>query len=238
MFTELETLLRQAAGGLPQPSAESTSRARQRALATVGRRRRRPLALAVVAGLLAAGALLGTLVVPSSGTADEPYGLGFAPVPGWNAVEDGGDGTPMRPAVAIAANVPLSPRDDADPLPLSTLRTLPPDGIVMVAIFTARDPEQLHDRYFPEHALPLRVSDAAPSPVPIPRPGRLLSQVHLVAAVNRHNVDLTVYFGVEHPSAAHLAAAQRQLDRLIVRTKPPEVAGHSRPGVPRFARPQ
>lgn len=240
MSTELENLLRRAARGLPQPSKESTSRARQRALAAVGRRRRRrrPVALALVAGLIAAGAVLGALIVPSSGTADEPFGLGFVPAPGWNAVHDGGDGTPTRPTVAIAANVPLSPRDDADALPLSTLRTLPPEGIVMVAIFTARGGESMHDRYFPPRTLPLRVGEGDPYGVASLRPGRPLGQVHLTAAVNRHNVDLTVYFGVERPSAAQLAAAQRQLDRLVVRTKPPDLSGRSWRGVPPFEAPQ
>lgn len=240
MSTELENLLRRAARGLPQPSAESTSRARERALAAVGRRRRRrrPVALALVAALMVAGAVLGTLIVPSPGTADEPFGLGFLPAPGWNTVHDGGHGTPMRPTVAIAANVPLSPRDDADALPLSTLRSLPPEGIVMVAIFTARDVERMHDPYFARRTLPLRVGDGELYGGASLRPGRPLGQIHLVAAVNRHNVDLTVYFGVERPSAAQLAAAQRQLDRLVVRTKPLDLTGRSRRGDSPFEDPQ
>jgi hypothetical protein len=224
MSTDLETLLRRAAHGLPQPSAESTSRARNRALSTAARRRRlrRPLALAVATVLAAVATLLGTMIVPGSGTADEPFGLGFVAAPGWNVIHDDGDGTPFRPAVSIAANVPLSPKDDAQGLPLSTLLSLPPDGIVMIAIFTARG-ERMHDSYFPRSSLPLRAGDAQPYGVWM-RPGRRLGQVHLTAGVNRHNVDLTIYYGVESPSAAHVAAAQRQLDRLIVRTRLPTLA--------------
>ena len=224
MSTELESLLRRAGSGLPPPSAESTSRARERALASAGRRRlrRRPAALLLVAALASAAALLGTMIVPGSGTADEPFGLGFVAASGWNVLADGGDGTPFRPAVSIAANVPLSPKDDAQGLPLSTLLSLPPDGIVMIAIFTARG-ERMHDSYFPRSSLPLRAGDAQPYGVWM-RPGRRLGQVHLTAGVNRHNVDLTIYYGVESPSAAHVAAAQRQLDRLIVRTRLPTLA--------------
>ena len=227
MSTELETLLRRAGRGLPEPSRESTSQARERALATVRRRRlrRRPVALALAAALVVASALLAALIVPSSGTADEPFGLGFVAAPGWNVLHDDGDGTPFRPAVAIAANVPISPDDDAQGLPLSTLLSLPPDGIVMIAIFTARG-DEAHDKYFPRRGLPLRAGDAQPYGVWMP-PGRRLGVVHLTAGVNRHDVDLTIYYGSEHPSAALVAAAQRQLDRLIVRTRLPTVASRN-----------
>jgi len=233
MSTELETLLRRAGGGLPEPAPEVTDRAREAALAAAVRRRRlrRPLALALATMLAALAALAGSLVVPSPGTADEPFGLGFVRAPGWNVIQDGGDGTPMRPAVSIAANVPFSPKDDAEGLPLSTLMSLPPDGIVMIAIFTARG-EKMHDSYFPRRSLPLRAGKAETFGVWI-RPGLPLGQVQLKAGVNRHNVDLTIYYGLEHPSAALVAAAQRQLDRLVVRTRLPVS-----PGAPQLEGPE
>jgi hypothetical protein len=101
--------------------------------------------------------------------------------------------------------------------------TLPPNGIVMIAIFTARG-ERMHDSFFPKRSLPLRAGQVEVFGIWV-RPGRPLGQVQLKAGVNRHNVDLTVYYGVEHPSAALMAAAQRQLDRLIVRTRLPASPG-------------
>jgi hypothetical protein len=233
--TELERLLRGAGAGLPEPSPDATSRARKLALASAARRRRlrRPLALALATGLVALATLAGSLVVPSSGTADEPFGLGFVPAPGWNVMQDGGDGTAMRPAVAIAANVPFSPKDDADGLPLSTLMSLPPDGIVMIAIFTTRD-ERTYDSYFTRRSLPLRAGDAHTYGFWM-KPGKALGQVNLKAGVNRHNVDLTIYYGVERPSGRLIAAAQQQLDRLIVRTRLPNLSG---PGSTGFDHPQ
>jgi len=231
MSTELETLLRGAGRGLPEPAREVTDRAREVAFAAAVRRRRlkRPLALVLATALIAIGSLAGSLVIPRSGTADEPFGLGFVRAPGWNVIQDGGDGTPVRPAVSMAANVPFSPKDDAEGLPLSTLMSLPPDGIVMIAIFTARG-EGMHDSYFSQRSLPLRAGEAETFGVWI-RPGRPLGQVRLQVGVNRHNVDLTIYYGVEHPSPALVAAAQRQLDRLIVRTRLPNLAS---PGPPRL----
>jgi hypothetical protein len=235
MSTDFEGRLRRAGESLPGPAPDVTERSRELALAAaVPRRRlRRSLALALTTALVALAALVGSLIIPSSGTADEPLGLGFVAAPGWNVIDDAGDGTPVRPAVAIAANVPFSPRDDAQGLPLSTLMSLPPDGIVMIAIFTARD-ESAHDGFgfFPRRKLPLRAGEAEPFGVWI-RPGRPLGQVRLWAGVNRHNVDLTIYYGSERPSAALIAAAQRQLDRLIVRTRLP-----ASPGTPLLDRSQ
>ena len=233
MSADFEGRLRRAGQALPGPSPDVTRRARELALGAATRRRRlkRPLALALTTVVVAFAALAGSLIVPGSGTADEPFGLGFVPAPGWNVIEDGGDGTPVRPAVSIATNVPLSPKDDAEGLPLSTLMTLPPDGIVMIAIFTARG-EDVHDGYFPQRTLPLRAGEAETYGVWI-RPGRPLGQVRLQVGVNRHNIDLTIYYGVEHPSPALVAAAQRQLDLLIVRTRLP-----ASPGAPLLERSQ
>jgi hypothetical protein len=225
MSTDLEGRLRRAGQSLPEPAPEVTRRARELALAAAAPRRRlrRSLALALTTALVALAALAGSLIVPSSGTADEPFGLGFVRAPGWNVMDDDGDGTPFRPAVSVAANVPFSPKDDAEGLPLTTLMTLPPNGIVMIAIFTARG-ERMHDSFFPKRSLPLRAGQVEVFGIWV-RPGRPLGQVQLKAGVNRHNVDLTVYYGVEHPSAALMAAAQRQLDRLIVRTRLPASPG-------------
>ena len=153
MSADFDKLLREARRALPLPDELVTQRARTRALAAVRRRRlRRPVAVLLAAALVALGVGIGALVTPSGSAAPAPSGLGFLPATGWSVLQNGGDGTPVRPAVAIAANVPLSPDDDADGLPLSTLETLPPDGVVIVTSFIARG-EPYYDPYFPKGKL-------------------------------------------------------------------------------------
>jgi hypothetical protein len=224
MSSDFDRLLREARRALPVPDELATSRARNRALATLRRRRfRRPAAAVLAAALVALGVGIGTLATPSGSAAPAPTGLGFLPAPGWSVLQNGGDGTPVRPAVAVAANVELRPDDDPDGLPLSTLETLPPDGVLIVASFIARG-EEYYDRYFPSRKLPLRAGEATlgiEAGVQI-RPQRPLGEYELKAAVNGYDVDLNFYYGRVRPTAATLAVAQRQLDRLVV----------SQPGTP------
>src|SRR3954470_17451616 len=110
MPSDFDKLLREARRALPLPDELVTQRARGRALAAVRRRRlRRPAAVILAAALVALGARIGALLTPSGTAAPEPIGLGFLPATGWSVLQNGGDGTAVRPAVAIAANVPLSP---------------------------------------------------------------------------------------------------------------------------------
>jgi hypothetical protein len=218
MSGDFEKLLRDARRALPLPHALATRRARSRALGAVRRRRlRRPAAAVLAAALVALGAGIGALATPSGSAAPAPNGLGFLPARGWSVLQNGGDGTQVRPAVAIAANVELSPDDDPDGLPLSTLETLPPHGVLIVASFIARG-EEYYDRYFPAQKLPLRAPDAARGieyGVQI-RPERPLGQYQLKAAVNGYDIDINFYYGTARPSPTALAAAQEQLDRLVV----------------------
>jgi hypothetical protein len=217
---------------LPLPDDVATGRARDRALAAVRRRRlRRPAAAVLAAALVALGVGIGALLTPSGSAAPAPTGLGFLPARGWSVLQNGGDGTPVRPAVAIASNVELSPDDDPDGLPLSTLETLPPDGVVIVTSFIARGEEDYYDNLFPPRSLPLRAADATRG-IDFGaelRPDRPLGQYQLRGAVNGHNVDVNLYFGTARPTPALLAAAQQQLDRLVVQPAPNPV-GAARPG--------
>lgn len=221
MSSELERLLRQARRTLPGPSSAATRRARALALSRRKGGLRRRSALALGAALLVAvgiGAGLGALIAPSGTAASGARGVGFLPERGWSVLQNGGDGTPARPAGAIAANVPLHASDDPEGLPYATLQALPPDGIVIVAGFIERG-ERLSDRRFPRRGLPLKIGNATPFidwGVQV-RPEQPLGQYQLLAAVDGYNVDVNLYFGVEQPSQAHFAAAQRQLDRLVVR---------------------
>jgi hypothetical protein len=161
------------------------------------------------------GFALGTSDTSSSTAANAPVGLGFLPERGWSVLQTAKRATLAQEAIAIAANVPLSPDDAADRLPYATMLNLRRNGVVMLASFTARG-DRWRDQHYPVRALPLRLRDAAPGIIQV-RPKSPLAQYRLQAGVNGHNVEVTVYFGTPRPTAALVTAAQRQLDRLVVR---------------------
>jgi hypothetical protein len=179
------------------------------------------LALVVAIGV---GVGIGALIAPSGTAAPAPIGTGFLPGPGWTVLQTGADATSEQQALAVATNVPLHPEDDergirgSSGLPYSTLLRLPATGVVIVALFTRRESEPWNDEYFPKRDLPLSVHDAMGSISygTQVRPERPLGQYEQRVTVGGHHVVLHFYFGSEHPSAELIAAAQRQLDRLVV----------------------
>ena len=213
MSSELERLLREAGRSLPEPDAAVTRRARERALGALRPRRslRRPLVAVLAAALVGAGVGIGALIAPSGTAAPGPVGFGFLPQPGWFVLQSGESPSEGWPALAMASNVPFASEDlvrgsaAASGYPLATVERLPSDGVVIVASFTARGFDKYYDRSFITGTL--RVGDG-------PLDGRLR------ARINGHNVEVFVYFGRTTPTRAMLAAAQRQLDRLIVRAAP------------------
>ena len=218
MSADFERRLREARKALPEPGEAVTGLARERALAAVRRRRnlRRPAMTMLALALVALGVTVGASIAPGGSAAPAPLGLGFLPERGWNVLQNGGDGTAVRPASAVAANVALSPDDDPDGVPLSTLESLPRDGVVVVATFILRDAQPWLDAGYPARALPLDIREAAPFGIQV-RPDRPLGQYQLRAGVNGHDVDLNIYYGTRNPSGELLAAAQRQVSRLVVR---------------------
>jgi hypothetical protein len=121
---------------------------------------------------------------------------------------------------AIAANVPLRPEDDADGIPYATLLTLPSNGVVVVASFTRARENRDRSASSAGGKLPLRLRDATPRggyDTQL-RPTNPLGQYRLRVEVNGYGVDVDVYFGTRRPSSAAITAAQRQLDRLVVRS--------------------
>ena len=247
---DLERLLRDVRETLPEPGPEASRRALARALAAVRRRRpRRRLKTALVVGsavvfAVALGVGLGALVAPT-GTAARALGVGFLPEPGWYALQAAAPATPIQPQVIMSANVPFAPDDavlgEAEPsgLPYSTLLTLPPKGIVIVATFTdqnhlgapnsqtasASQRSRALPHPYPERKVPFRLTDATPfiqfgTQV---RPEEPLGQYQLRASLEDWYVDVHVYFGTARPSLALQAEAQRQLDRMVVR-EPPRAA--------------
>jgi hypothetical protein len=167
------------------------------------------------------GFALGSSQTPDGSAAEGPVELGFVPAEGWNVLQTATKAKPARPAQqAIAANVPLRPEDDADGVPYSTLLSLPRHGVVIVANFILAR-EHAGAASFPTRGLPLRLRDATPSTErggAQVRPARPLGQFELRAKVNGYRVEVNVYFGTDRPTPELITAAQRQLDRLAVRS--------------------
>lgn len=186
---------------------------------SVGRRRVMPGrgALAVVsAAILAASGLgfgLGSSLTASGEAGVSVVGFGFIPVRGWSVIQTGtldGNGA----AQAVATNVRLHAGDAAGASD-ATLRSLPPGGALLWTTFRPRGNESTDVR-FPARALPLRLDDAT-SVAPIEdrsEPARLV-RFRLRGAIGGYNVETRVYFGSQ-PSADDLAAAQHQLNGLVV----------------------
>ena len=222
----IEELLAELAERTPAPS-EDELRELARSVsasprATQPRRRTRTsarLAVAASAGVVVAGGFgfgLGAWSTERGVAGTSFTGVGFLPAKGWTVVQAGrlnGTGAPT----SVASNVPLDPDDDLRDVPLATLESLPPHGVLISTGFTARgDPAA--DTLFRERSLPLQLSAAEPVPasgsaLPL---RRALAQYRLRAAVGRYNVDARIYFGSTRPSAAERAAAQSQLNRLLV----------------------
>ena len=175
--------------------------------------------------MLAAGVGIGALIAPGGTAAEERDGLGFLAAPGWHVYQAGGRASVARPSYAIAANIPLDPQDfiqgSPTSLPYATLLSLPRNGVVMVADISLAHEHgpayPLSPRFRPR-TLPLSLEDSESADwlATQVRPERPLGQHNLRAAVSGYAIDLRVYFGSPRPSAALMAAAQRQLDRLVV----------------------
>lgn len=192
-----------AASTQPRRPADGAARA-----GTSRRRLRLRWAAVLAGGALVIGSALGfglgSFLTPS-GSENTIVGFGFLPSPGWNVLQTGTldtDGV----ARAVAANVPLDARDDLRSEPLATIRRLPPSGVLISATFQPRGDAAV-DATFPVRQLPLQLEDAEPF-----ADGRST----LRAAIRGYNVELNISYGVTLPSRALEAAAQRQLDRLVV----------------------
>jgi hypothetical protein len=159
------------------------------------------IALLVGSGL---GFVLGSSLTPS-GSATALVGFGFLPAQGWNVTQSGTiDATGV--ARAAAANVPFDPRDDLRTEPRATIRTLPSRGVLISATFRPRGDAAV-DATFPVRQPPLLLDDAEPLNS---------GSSELRAAIRGYNVLLRIHFGAGEPSRRLAAAAQRQLDRLVV----------------------
>ena len=234
--SELERLLREGRATIPEPDAASTRRAHERVRAAIRRRRPRRLRVAALLGVAAVVAVglgvgLGALIAPSGTAASRPVGFGFMPEPGWQALQAAAPSMAGQPQVAMAANVPFAADDvvhglaEPSALPYSTLLSLPARGAVIVVTLTEPEPNQPPSTRYPALELPLRIRDATPyiEYGTQLRPDEPLGQYQLRSVLNGRYLDVHVYFGMPQPSSALRRAAQRQLDRLVVRSAtPPE----------------
>lgn len=171
------------------------------------------VAVAAIALLVGSGLGFGlsSSLTPSGSAGTTFVGFGFLPARGWTVVQSGAV-SPTEGARAIAANVPLHPDDDLHDVPRGTLASLPPGGVLILATFTNRG-DAGEDARFGVRELPLQIASAKPVS---PSKDRDLAQYRLLAGVGGYNVDARIYFGAAPPSATMLAAAQRQLTRLVV----------------------
>ena len=167
----------------------------------------------------ALGVALGAVFVSSGGAARPALGFGFLPEAGSSVIQAGAAPNSAQAVQSVAANVRLSPEDDPEGLPYATLLSLPERGVVIVATSS-----QWPSEYGPRHPtlrLPLRLRDAMPMEYGVQvRPGRPLGQYELRGTVDGQDVVVTVYFGSERPDRSTLAATQRQLERLVVASRP------------------
>jgi hypothetical protein len=203
----------------------------------------------MVVSAIAVGVGVGSLVAPSGTAAGGPVALGFLPEPGWYALQATAPAMRDQPAMAMAANVPFANEDtvhglvEPSGLPYSTVLSLPPSGVVIVATFTVAGQQPWASVRYPARQLPLQIRDATPfielgTQV---RPEQPLGQYQLRAVVNGYHVDLHIYVGSPRLRRELAAAVQRQLDRLVVRpagpaeearaAQPTRTATPSAPGV-------
>jgi hypothetical protein len=129
--------------------------------------------------------------------------------------------------MALAANVPIAKRDltfiAANGLSESstgaTLESLPPDGVVIVAVLpfpSGGGPAPPHFGDFPDRTLPLQLSDARVNRQWRSQPRPDAPQYDIWGRVEDTYVEVSVYFGAPRPSAGTYAAARSELGRLIL----------------------
>jgi hypothetical protein len=209
--------LAQALSELPIPttSADFYTRLRGRITRTRLRQRRMPgrrlvAAAALVGVALVVGGIAGAEFAGSTRAATSTPVPAFTPAIGWNTVETNTSGTNL----AWAANVPFEPQDTRTTWPMSTLRNLAPDGIVIVVVgpFAPAAGDEV-----PNLKTPVRVEDMSfhannYETQPAPTVSYYLSVAHL--GTQELNVD--VWMGRNDPTPAMKAAADEELARLTL----------------------
>jgi hypothetical protein len=152
---------------------------------------------------------------PNTGAADRAEATAaFRSAPGWNAVNKTLKPTGDAPSVAWAANVSFVPETDPSGFPIETIRTLPPDGIVMTAIgprpYTGGES-------FPRLRQPLDVAQGFCAHDNYEgQPAENVSKCRIDTMVGDELLNVTVWFGSNKPTDAMVAEANEQLGRLVL----------------------
>ena len=144
MSSDLERMLRDAREALPEPGEDAHSACARRSVATSAAGHRRTRALVLVGAMLVAavalGVTAGSLNAPTGTAAREPAVIGFVPEQGWFALSPPARGSRaadrrrrgQRPVRGRQRHGLVEPSG----LPYSTLLSLLPRGIVLVATMT------------------------------------------------------------------------------------------------------
>jgi hypothetical protein len=172
-------------------------------------RSKQRVVILVLGGALASTASLGL----GQGHAARPCANpNFAPARGWHVAALGSMcGTIGR--TLSASTIPFAPADRLSSAPTQTVRSLPPDGVVVWAQFQRSGVSTKNDRSYPKRRLPLRLAEARGSldPEGFAAPGKVL---HLLARAHGYDVFIFVFFGALHPRTAQLQLADMELQRL------------------------
>jgi len=135
----------------------------------------------------------------------------FRAAPGWETVQMGGGAT--------AANVALGPASRAGNVPWDTVGALENGDVVLFGMFSPATEVSAAGGYFPPRDLPLSLDDAEPGGLEGQPEGVYAER--LAAEVDGWTIDVIAFYGGEsEPTAATRAAAQAQLDRLVVPARP------------------
>lgn len=167
-----------------------------------------------------------TLAEPGGGVNVAPW---FERSPGWTVISKPGRAEALEPGMAWTASVPLPAQDlafwaQSDVIggnPQETLRTLPEDGVVIVAWLPyPGERDQNLEASVPARDLPLQVSDADVRSNWEGQVAENVPEYVLWRRVDGWFVDVRLFFGTQHPSKETLALAQEQLDRLALPEAP------------------
>ena len=182
--------------------------------ARVGAARRSPvLLIAVGAACAVLGAGITLAVRGVSNASAQPPVLGFQPASGWTTVQ-----TTLANAggaqIAWTTNGPISSADGATEMPLTTVKTLSPQGVVVYAsrATSVSNPDEYRDLAFPLQLSDSRILNSGYENQPAPQ----VSTEIIGAHVNGEYLLVEIWFGTPTPSGAALAAADDALGRLEV----------------------
>ncbi|MBA3432115.1 MAG: hypothetical protein H0U16_11635 [Actinobacteria bacterium] len=170
--------------------------------------------VAILAATALLSAVLGGMVGVSVQAGPQCEALSFEPADGWNTVETNVD-SPGAPPAAWAANVAFQPEEDYSAFPDNTVRNLPSDGIVIVAVGPR---VYFGGEKFPHFDFPIALSEALRfNPDQYEgQPASDVSNYVIDGWVDDKLLNLMVWMGTTDPDASMEQSADDQLSRLCI----------------------